>query len=245
MNRIFKVATLSGLLAALSFGQTTLTTTTLSANITSSQTVFAVASATGITGAGTLGQYTTMLYVGHELMGVRSVSGTNITVDRAKWAAPPGEASTTAHKSGGTVWIGVPTAFVSVDPFGQCVRTALTYVPVINTASGKKFDCLGLTTAGAVVETDRPGVPVLGAIVASSAGVMTPSGTAFHVSGTAAITGITVPAGWGSGMSLYIIPDAAFTWTTATNISLAGTAVANKLIIFTWDGVKWNPSVIA
>lgn len=60
--------------------------------------------------------------------------------------------------------------------------------------------------------------------------------------GTAAMTGITIPyagfAGW-----IVIIPGGAFTWTTATNIAKAGTAVANQAIMFVYNPVssKWHP----
>jgi hypothetical protein len=47
--------------------------------------------------------------------------------------------------------------------------------------------------------------------------------------------------------SFTIIPDGAFTWTTAGNIALAGTAVVNKALTFLWDAKnsKWVPNYIA
>lgn len=68
----------------------------------------------------------------------------------------------------------------------------------------------------------------------------------FRVSGALAITGITIPFATFCG-SIYIMPTGAFTWTTATNIALAGTAVVGKLLQFFYNPVtvKWYPSYIA
>jgi len=78
--------------------------------------------------------------------------------------------------------------------------------------------------------------------VLASAGTIAPTGNIHHISGTAAIATITVPAACAPTCALTLIPDAAFTTTTAGNISLASVAVANKALILTWDGTKWNPS---
>lgn len=82
----------------------------------------------------------------------------------------------------------------------------------------------------------------IGTPVASLAGAITPTGPIFHVTGVAAITGINVPAGFSGQIT--VIPDGIFTWTTAGNIFLAGTAVVGKAIIFTYDSTtkKWYPS---
>jgi hypothetical protein len=76
-------------------------------------------------------------------------------------------------------------------------------------------------------------------------GVLTPTGTVFTVSGTAAITGITLPNGATPGFRLTIVPSGIFTWTTATNIAIAGTAVVNKALDFVWNGTKWVPSYLS
>lgn len=91
-------------------------------------------------------------------------------------------------------------------------------------------------------------VPTRGANTASAAGpVVIPAADYFHVTGTAAITGWTNPAGIQDGARFSVIPDAIFTWTAAGNIALAGTAVVNKLLDFQWDATtaKWYPSYIA
>jgi hypothetical protein len=83
--------------------------------------------------------------------------------------------------------------------------------------------------------------------VASVAGVMVaPLAFMTVVSGTEAITGITVPWTGFSGQICYL-PTGTFTWTTATNIAVAGTAVVGKALYFIYNPVtaKWYPSYVA
>lgn len=234
---------------APAFAQTALTTTTLGAAITDIATPnVTVASATGIT-APSAGTIQTWLVVDHELMAVRGVTGTLITVTRAANQSRP-----SLHISGATVTIAPSsTAFRSNVPFGQCTRTDQPYVPQIVFAAtpdgrlsdGTMLDCLGTAPNGQWVQTTNNNAEVLGATVASPAGVLAPSGNIFKVSGTNAITGITVPAGAIAGFTIAIEPTGIFTWTTATNIAVAGTAVVGKILYFVWDGAKWAPSYIA
>lgn len=79
----------------------------------------------------------------------------------------------------------------------------------------------------------------------ASAATIAPTKQATYVSGTAAINTITTPFGGNNGY-LTIIPTGIFTWTTAGNIAIAGTAVVNRALIFTYDvtAVKWYPSYI-
>ncbi len=80
----------------------------------------------------------------------------------------------------------------------------------------------------------------VGANVASAT-TITPTAQIFHVTGTTAIATINLP--WtGFTGELRLIPDAAFTTTTAGNIALASTAVINKVLTMTFDGTKWYPS---
>lgn len=78
--------------------------------------------------------------------------------------------------------------------------------------------------------------------IIASGGTIAPTGMVHHISGTAAIATITVPATCTPTCVLYLVPDGLFTTTNAGNISLASTAVVNKTLIMTWDGTKWNPS---
>jgi DNA-binding beta-propeller fold protein YncE len=65
------------------------------------------------------------------------------------------------------------------------------------------------------------------------------------VDGTAAVTGFTIPVGFAGG-SFTIIPDGNFTWTTAGNIGLAGTAVTGRALTFLYDtnAAKFWPSYV-
>lgn len=86
-----------------------------------------------------------------------------------------------------------------------------------------------------------------GGTQASLAGVL-PAPQAFmtQVSGALALTGITLPYATFSGM-IALIPTGTFTWTAATNIALAGTAVVGKLLLFAYlpSTGKWYPNYIA
>lgn len=81
--------------------------------------------------------------------------------------------------------------------------------------------------------------------MASPAGVITPLYPITKVSGTNAITGITVPYPSFCG-TIWFVPTGNFTWTTATNIGLAGTAVTGRLLGFTYlpQTAKWYPSYV-
>jgi hypothetical protein len=67
------------------------------------------------------------------------------------------------------------------------------------------------------------------------------AGQIFHVSGAAAINTIAIPYTSFRG-SVTIIPDGAFTLTTAGNIGKASTAVVSQAMTLHYDGVRWFPS---
>ena len=77
--------------------------------------------------------------------------------------------------------------------------------------------------------------------VLTSAATIAPTEAIHHVSGTGVITTISLPYTNFVG-SIVLIPDAAFTTTTAGNIYLASTGVVNKAMTMTYDGTKWSPS---
>lgn len=236
------------------FGQATaanliLTATKLSAAVTTtSTTTLTVASATGITAN------TTVLYIDDgtggngEAVFVNAVSGTQVNVTRGYNGS-----QANLHLSGAVVLAGAPPAFVSSDPSGSCTATS-AYTPTINILGGpnglkggNQWICSTISNSWVpgYFNTQRPaGVTKA---VASVAGATNPSGPLFHVTGTAAITawGSSTTAGLGPGggsatqpygAPFCTIPDGAFTWTNTNNIVLAGTAVANKMICWTFDG---------
>lgn len=167
------------------------------------------------------------------------VTGTTYKIRRAQRVR--------AHVSGALVLVATaPNWFASVDPSGAIALADQYADPWVNADSG--FQWLRSSIAGDWVPGFGNATAPLecSVAVASAAGAITPSGPLFHVTGTAAVTGFNVPVG-GFMSSFSIIPDGAFTWTTAGNIALAGTAVVNKLLTFVWDvtNSKWIPSYIA
>lgn len=227
---------------------TALTATTISSAITSaSASQVTLASATGVTIAGNNGQFNTVLWIGKELMGVKSlVSGTTYSVQRGLQGTRP-----LTYLSGAAVLLGSPTGnFMSADYFAEvvpgtaCVSTNSPTLPHVYVKSGHRFDCTGVSGTQQWMLTSGPDSPVLGTAVASATTIAA-TGTIFHVTGTTAVVTITVPNGWAPGNSIYLIPDAVFTFTAAGNVALAGSAVVNKILILTWSGSKWVPSYIA
>lgn len=221
---------------------TALTQTTLTAAVTATSNILPLASVTGISAPG-IGTVGTQLYIVDpgqkigESCSVVSISGLNVTVTRN------GPGPVVAHLSGAMVLAQQPQAFYAYDPTGT---TDAAYTPWVNYLTGNQW--LYSSVLGCWVPGFRNfGAPLgVTTLVASAAGAILPSGPLFHVNGTAAVTGFTIPVG-GVGASFSIIPDAVWTWTTAGNIALAGSAVVNKLLTFTWDGTnsKYIPSYIA
>ena len=232
--------------AAPLFAQTALTTTTLGALLDNASANITVAAATGITAPGT-GATFVYLLIDRELIGVRTINGLVVGGTRGANGT-----RATAHINGATVTVAPALAVINYLPSGACVRVNLQYVPQIvggtnaQGVNGTTFDCLGVTTAGQWVSTNVTDVPILGSTVASPAGVLTPTGTYFKVSGTNAITGITVPAGATPGFTLALESTGIWTWTAAGNILTAGTTTAaGRVLLMIWNGAKWVPSYIA
>lgn len=82
----------------------------------------------------------------------------------------------------------------------------------------------------------------------ASATTIAPTKPITFISGTTAIVTITAPSPISlGGGSIILIPTGIFTWTTAGNIALGGTAVVGKALTFVYDvtTTKWYPSYIA
>lgn len=223
---------------------TALTQTTLSGAVTASQMVLPVASATGISAP--TNNIRQQLYLVNpettkgELVDVIGVNGTQISIARNSLFRQ-------SFVSGAIVIIGQsPTlqsqgfgSFGEVDPVGSVTAAAVTTAPFINVTNGNQWlrSIDGLWVPGFNNASANKGTT---AAVASAAGAIIPSGPLFHVTGTAAVTGFTIPVGF-SGGSFSIIPDGAFTFTTAGNIALAGTAVVSRVLTFTYDSNAAKP----
>lgn len=233
--------------SALAFGQqNVLTQTTLSSAVTAGQTSVVVASATNIavTSGTTNGAVLYVVDAGEaagELMRVTSVSSTTIGVQRGMGGTPA-----TSHAATAMVLVGQPQWFKSKDSQGSCVTASTLARPAVNANNGLEWLCSTVTLTWVPGWGNTTAPPAVTTAVASAAGAITPSGPLFHVTGTAAVTGFNIPVGFYSGC-FAVIPDGVFTWTTAGNIALAGTAVVNKQLTFCWDHTnsKWVPSYIA
>ena len=216
------------LAASAAFGQISLTQTTLASAVTQTADRIVVASATGIS-AGTALYIQDFNAVRGELVKVVSVTGLTVRIIRGQVGAQ------TAHTSGSMVLIApTPSAFYTSNPQGACTATAVQYTPYVNTTTGEQWLCssvLGSWVRGFGSDGDMSGPT---AAVASAAGLITPSGPVFHVTGTAAITGFTLPVGY-VGSQICAIPDAIFTTTTANNIALASTAVVSRPLCWRYD----------
>jgi len=114
--------------------QTLITSTTLNGQISATQTSIVVTSATGWT----VNNY---VFVEHEAMQIRVVSGTTITVSRAVLGT-----RAAAHATGKTLLTGAAGHFLNMGPLhsppiGYCTRSDQTYLPLIDVTSGNIWTC--------------------------------------------------------------------------------------------------------
>lgn len=234
MKHKIPVLSLLFLLACSAFAQqNTLTQTSLSAAINNNVQSFYVASATNVTA-----DPATVLYVDGEAMLVLKVSSTLVTVARAQHGT-----AAQAHASGAMVLSGRPDHFYTVNPSGSCTSTTVYVKPWININTGNQWLCSSITSTWVPGFQNQIKPAVVTTAVASTAGLVTPTGPLFHITGTSAITGFNIPVGY-TGGSICAIPDAIFTTTAANNIALASTAVVNKTLCWTYDATnsKFVPS---
>jgi len=231
---------------------TALTSTTLAAALSNSANLLTVASASGIY-APQNGGINQKLYVINpettrgELMDVTpGINGVSISVARNSLFRQSfiSGAYVIIGQSPANESIGLGPSFFEYDPVGAVTAVNVPITPWINITNGNQWlrSVDGLWVPGWNNRTAGPGVT---AAVASVAGATLPSGPLFHVTGTNAITGWTLPVGF-TGGSFTVIPDEVFTWTAAGNISVLGTAVVNRALTFTWDSNagKFSPSYV-
>ncbi len=222
------VAILCGL-AAIASAQTTTTSTTLAAAITRGDTQISLTSSTGVSASGmtpVTGGYIDREYI--EFTSRTDAAGTgNI------WNIKRGvKGLQTPHISGATIWISVPATFDQGpnDRVGGCTAASFSFLPVIMVRTGNVLTCQN----GVYTRFGSFGDTAVGTVLASTA-TITPVAPVTHISGTAAIVTINVPAALPDGGTISLIPDGAFTWTTAGNLVSTGTAVAGKTLVFTFD----------
>jgi hypothetical protein len=152
----------------------------------------------------------------------------------------------------GVSGLGAGVATFLATPSSTNLRTALTdetgtgsavfattptlTTPVIGAATGTSLALSGFSAVSAAAPT------------IASATTIAPTTPIVFISGTTAVVNITAaaPISTGGG-TITLIPTGIFTWTTAGNIALAGTAVVSKALTMTYDATttKWYPSYVA
>jgi hypothetical protein len=114
-------------------------------------------------------------------------------------------------------------------------NTPTLITPVIGAATGTSLSLSSFSAVSAAAPT------------IASATTIAPTTPIAFVSGTTAVVTITAaaPISTGGG-TITLIPTGAFTWTTAGNIAVAGTAVVNRALTMTYDATttKWYPSYV-
>ena len=114
-------------------------------------------------------------------------------------------------------------------------NTPTLVTPVIGAATGTSLSLSGFSAVSAAAPT------------IASATTIAPTTPIAFVSGTTAVVTITAatPISTGGG-TITLIPTGAFTWTTAGNIAVAGTAVVSRALTMTYDvtTTKWYPSYV-
>jgi hypothetical protein len=107
--------------------------------------------------------------------------------------------------------------------------------PNIGAATGTSLTLSGFNATNAAAPT------------IASATTIAPTKQITFISGTTAVVTITAatPISSGGGV-IRLIPTGAFTWTTAGNIAVAGTAVVNRVLTMVYDSgtSKWYPSYV-
>lgn len=106
-----------------------------------------------------------------------------------------------------------------------------------STDAGNDMSVITPTTGSSVGRWILQESKLVGSAIASATSITAPS-TIFHVTGTTAISTITVPYTGFTG-KISIIPDAVFTFTTSGNIAETYTSIINRVIELTYDGTKW------
>lgn len=268
MRNIIKIAVAVMVLAAAAFGQQALTQTTLASaqngyglqggGSNTYDTVVSLTSSTGVQNANN-GQPITYVYVGGEMEGILTPVPGSTTI----FNVLRGQLGTriSDHPSGDMVLLGVVTpqfggvsgsgGFQDDDPplNAGCTSTNVGATPWVNFLTGWQWLCSSVTNTW-VPGWNNPLAaisPKLTTAVASAAGLITPSGPMFQVTGTNAITGFNIPIGFNAtaagGGCFVVVPRGVFTYTTANNIGLASTGlnagtavvVVNQPITFCWD----------
>jgi hypothetical protein len=139
--------------------------------------------------------------------------------------------------------LGTPISGVLTNCTGSPTLTA----PALGTpASGVLTNCTGSPTLTDLKYSGLIATTAAASTIASAT-TIAPTKPITFISGTTAVVTITAPSPISvGGGSIIFIPTGAFTWTTAGNIAVAGTAVVNRSLTMTYDvtTTKLYPSYV-
>jgi hypothetical protein len=148
--------------------------------------------------------------------------------------------------SGGAAFKIIPGSTSASTIYQRAISDAYTAVTFLNAASGSTgaiADFCFIAGSCYMRVGQKGNIAFAEGAAVASATTIAPTGAIFHVTGTTPIATISLPQGMSSTLvgSITIIADAAWTTTTAGNISSAITATAGTAYIFTYDGTnsKW------
>ncbi len=247
-------------LCSFSFGQTSLTQTTLAAaqgigpvslaggSQANLQTIVSLTSATGVQTAYLGTQPITYVYVDQELEGIVSLVTGQTTIFNVLRALSGTKAA--YHASGAMVLIGTVTpqfggntgsgGFQQTDaPFGG-VCTGALYTPWVNVVTGEQWLCSTVSSTWVPGWNNRYAGMSKGTTASvASVAALTPSGPFFHVTGTTGITSFGIPVGFnatavGYGSFCYTTDSTAST-AIGNNIGTTTTGVAGNTFCWYWD----------
>ena len=176
-----------------------------------------------------------------------NISGSyNVGIGALAFALTTGSYNTgIGRNAGGSISSGSKNTIIgnySGNGGGLDIRTASNYVVLSDGDGNPRAYWNGAdATFGGLIGTSAAAATI------ASATTIAPTKSITFISGTAAVVTITAPTSFTiGGGSITLIPTAAFTWTTAGNIAVAGTAVVSRALTMTYDSgtTKWYPSYV-
>jgi hypothetical protein len=184
--------------------------------------------------------------VGFGAMIANVSGGNNVAMGLLALGAATGSFNTAiGRNAGGSITTGAKNTIIgnySGNGGGLDIRTASNYVVLSDGDGNPRAYWNGAdATFGGLIGTSAAAATI------ASATTIAPTKSITFISGTAAVVTITAATSFAAaGGSITLIPTGAFTWTTAGNIAVAGTAVVSRALTMTYDSgtSKWYPSYV-
>ena len=237
--KIIRNTTLLFLVSAfLAFGQANvLTQTTLAAAMTASARDITLTSSTGVSvpGIGTVGTQLFVVDSGQvegEVMTVLALTPPNTT---GTYRVQRTTSKVVAHAAGAMVLLGAPNLFYKGNPTGTCTSTSILVTPWVNTNSGLQWLCSSITGTWVPGFGNTSAPAQATTAVSSATAAMVPSGPLFHISGSSAMTSITVPVGAANGSGFCAIWDSTASTTHAGDIGKTTSGAAGIVTCWTYS----------